>query len=902
MNDSVVKITNKEETVLGTGFVIKEDENGVYVATCGHVVSNCKTTPTIEGFDSEIIKNEYENGLDLSVLYVKGLYRKPLIVSDHKDSKHVQVIGFSKLSDQPKKEPVNDIPVKFNIEFEKSASVKIDAIKLYPQEKISKGYSGSPVICQDLKKVIGIVNIQVGDDTNYAICAKHLISLCEGLSSSVPVDTLNEYKKPLVTVLVDSQYQRIKTIFENNFEKSLKTFSTVQSIWMTPNLHAESEDKTLGSTDESSERIDINEIISAPQSLVIEARQQFGLTSLAHYMVKEAWLSQTPSFWLYLNSNELKPHTKEIDKHVSRILKSLSLSKDDIECIVLDEFSSHIKDAETILIKLSELFVTTPIIVMLTVLENPLIDESIELPQNRTFRILHLWSLDRKDVRTLVRHYNEGIYIENENNILNKMLADLEVLNIPRTVFNCMTMLKIYEFEFDDSPINRTEMIKRVLFLLFNIDEVPVYQSRPDLKDTEFVLGYFCELLLVNENYYFSRKAFLNRLNDFCELNEIDLDINFIFEILFRNNIIVMRGEYFTFKFTYWILYFAAHRMYQNPEFFSYIFDNSKYVAYPELIEFYTGIDRQRNHALSLLTIDIKKLYGIVEKKCGFPADFNIYDIARWRPSSDTIENMHNEITNGVQNSNLPNEIKDQFADSSYCRARPLNQNIYNVLEEYHLLRLLKCIQAGSRALRNSDYAEPAIRHELLNEILQSWALLLKVLIVFTPILSEKGHFTLEGASFSLVGKQIEDPDTRFSKIISVLPTNIVKWFEDDLFSRKMGSLFMKHIKDHPDVIIMHLINLLLINKRPKGWENHIEEAIMSNHKNSFYLFDMNQRLRIQYQYAFTTPNVLKTIERLIKLASARHLRGIDKPNQKILKEMDKKEYKNILPTRKMVE
>jgi hypothetical protein len=40
MDSSVLAIYNEEKNVLGTGFVIDSDQGGVFLATCGHVVSS----------------------------------------------------------------------------------------------------------------------------------------------------------------------------------------------------------------------------------------------------------------------------------------------------------------------------------------------------------------------------------------------------------------------------------------------------------------------------------------------------------------------------------------------------------------------------------------------------------------------------------------------------------------------------------------------------------------------------------------------------------------------------------------------------------------------------------------------------------------------------------------------
>lgn len=896
MNNSILQISSDKKNCLGTGFVIDKDKNGVFVATCGHVINSCQENILVEGHSSEIIENKYKDGLDLAILYVKGLFHEPLSISEKLTTSNVKVIGYSKLLGHNKKEPINDIEIKLDIEL--TTPQRIKAIKLYPREAIADGYSGSPVICQSTNEVIGIVNIKVGDDTNYAISAQHLSDIYDIKNPTYKKIVFNSSTKKGLTTKIDKENHTIlKVQFEKKLEESLQAFSTQPKVWIEPRLHTKEEDSSLLSDEDT--KVNIEDILKGPKSLLIQARQQFGLTCLAHYLVKEVWTDTKPSYWLYLDANELKPHTKEIDKHVSAKLKEINLSMEDIECVILDEFSSSIKHASKILNKTSDFFKEKPLIVMMTLIENPLLNEEISPPENREFERLYLWALPRNDIRKVVCTYNDERYIGDENKIVDKIVSDLEVLNIPRTPLNCLTILKISEIEFDDSPVNRTEMIKRVLFLLFNIDEIPEYKTKPDLKDTEYALGYFCELMLREQQYYFSREHFLDRLNSFCEASEIDLDVHIIFDVLYSNHIIIMRDQQFCFKFNYWIFYFAAHRMYHNLDFSDYILKDMNYTAYPELIEFYTGIDRRRDDALQILTKDIRSTCDIVEEKCGLPSKFNIYNIAQWKPSEEKIEQMHNEVSDGVLNSNLPEAIKDQYADQSYNRARPLMQSIHKILEEYSLLRLMKSVTAGAKALRNSDYSKPEIRHELLDEILRSWEQITKVLLVMTPILSEKGVATLEGASFVLNGSFGESSEEKFNKIIQVIPTNIVAWYKDDLFSKKMGTLFYKHIKSEENELTKHFLNLLIINKRPKEWDTHIKEYIESENKNSFYLFDVYHTLRAEYQYSFASDSELRTLEKLIKITATKHHLGIKKPSQKIINKLEKEDkYKDIIPER----
>lgn len=891
MHNSILQITNESKTCLGTGFVVDKDHKGIFVATCGHVVNDCGETILIEGKKPSILKNSYSEGLDLAILYVENIDKEPLPIIDDKSVQTVQVIGYSKLLNDPKRESITNIKIKTGIEITKKSDLKIDAIKLYPTEPISRGYSGSPVICQTSNKVIGVVNIEVGDNTNYAISSKHLLEIHK--FPDITTVSTEAMKKGLFTKIDKESYIFLEKQFEKNIEKSLTSFSTQPKIWVEPKLHTKNEDSILHNGNDT--KVNISDIIDTPKSFIIQARPQFGLTCLAHYFIKEAWIHETPSFWLYLDSNELKPHKNTIEKLVQKKIKSYGLSMEDIECVVLDQFSVNINEAEKVLDIVSDLYKELPIILMTTFVENPLLNEKIEFPRNRNFDKLHLWALPRHGVRIVVNKYNDSCYIGIENTVVEKVIADLEVLNIPRTPLNCLTILKISEFEFDDSPVNRTEMIRRVLFLLFNVDQIPRYKARPDLKDTEYILGYFCEKMLRENNYSFTREGFLKRLKAFCVDCEIDLDVDVIFDVLYANNIITMRGQFFCFKFNYWILYFAAHRMHHNSDFANFIFEDMHYISYPELIEFYTGIDRRRDDALKILINDISDTCNKVQKKCGLPSEFDIYELAQWNPSKDTIEQMHSEVADGVLNSKLPDTIKDQYADSSYNRARPLTQSIHTILEEYSLLRLLKSVQAGAKALRNSDYSAPIIRHELLEAILRSWEQITKVLIVMAPILAEKGHATVDGASFTLNADDFEgSTENKFNSIIQVLPTNVVGWYKDDLFSKKMKTLLYKHIDNEKNKLRRHELNLLIITKRPIGWDKYIESYIKYENKNSFYLYDIYTTLMAEYQFSFATRESLSQLKKLIKMTVAKHDYGVKKISLKAINRISD----DILPER----
>ncbi len=381
----------------------------------------------------------------------------------------------------------------------------------------------------------------------------------------------------------------------------------------------------------------------------------------------------------------------------------------------------------------------------------------------------------------------------------------------------------------------------------------------------------------------FSRKDFIETLKYFCRERVIALEVQVVFDVLHMNNIVVMYGDEFAFRFSYWIHYFAAQRMHQDKNFSDYVLQDRNYSVFPEIIEFYTGIDRSRNDALEILINDIKETCDYVEQKCGLPDEMNPFKFAKWNATDESIEKMQEEISDSVLKSKLPNSVKDKYSDTTYDRSLPYNQGISDIFKDYSLATLMQIVKAGARALRNSDYADPDLKRELLHQISRSWNQMSNVLIVLAPILAQKKTATYDGAGFMLFGEYSDTPEERLNEILSALPTNVVDWYKDDLYSTKMAPLLFDHLATIKDELALHRFMLLLISERPNGWRAYIEKYIEKSPKNSFYLFDVYSTLRSEYRYSFSTNAELKEIEYVLKMSAVKHKTGSKKPSRKLI-------------------
>lgn len=686
---------------------------------------------------------------------------------------------------------------------------------------------------------------------------------------------------------------RTSFLLEERLNKSLQLFAGQPKIWIDPIISSKSDISTCPD-DNYDNRVEISSIIDNPRDVIISAPPQFGLTCLSNYMIIEAW--KQDCFWLYLDAKKVKSHN--IPQYVKNELTNLGLKEDiKISCVIVDEWNSMDNMALKKLKSICEHFDSIPIILMRTLDNSKFIKEKQEeVNIKRNFEPLYLLAMTRNQIRTVVTEYNKAASITDTDTLLDKIVSDLTTLNIHRTPQNCLTLLKADEKRFDVSPVNRSQMLEDVLYVLFEFTEIPRYNSQPDVKDCQFILGCFCERLIRENRMSFTREEFLSTTKEASGNNLIDIDVLLVFTVLINNNVITATDNSFCFKSAFWLLYFAARQMSYNSEFADYIFKSKKYLDYPELIEFYTGIDRNKTDALRVLMDDIHTTCDMVFSRLGIPDSINPYKFAFWNPTEDHILRIQKEISDNVMTSGLPESIKDRYSDTGYNQITPYNQSIvlHDFFEEYYIYNLIQEIKSSSRALRNSDYANPEIKKNLLSEVLRGWLQISKVLFALIPVLASKGYATYGGAGFLLSDNFGDTEEERAKNILFVISTNVIAIFKEDIFSSKIAPLLYDAFEHAASPLLKQQLALLFVLCRPNKWHEKIEKYLINLPKNSFYLFELVCEMRAQYKFGFVEEQDLKLLALLTKKCLAKHRFGVDNPSPGQVKQIPS----SVLPKR----
>ncbi|WP_196257909.1 metallophosphoesterase family protein [Pelagibacterium limicola] len=673
---------------------------------------------------------------------------------------------------------------------------------------------------------------------------------------------------------------RLEIEYTARLHEALRPEGRGKRCWIEPTL---SETPEISREAKNAVLLSADEVLASAQDTLIKAPSQYGLTVLGHHLVLRS-AKTTSVFPLMYRITEAKNHEAAIktffEEQSKRLLGKPSLP----DLIIIDEFDPknklHARHFGSV-----KKVVPNARVIMLMRVEDPekvgvVYSEAVE----GEIRELNLWALDRKSMRELVLQYITQGAPFSEELALRRLSDNLTQLNLPRTPHNCDTLLNIFEHQIDASPVNRTEVINLFLGILFNeVQSIPKYNTAPDLKDSLFSLGYFAEQIMKSGEPVFSKSLFIEKITEYAKAQLVEIESDTLFFILCSCGIIHAYEDKYCFRFAYWLQYFAANRMHHSKEFYNFIMSDRRYASHPEIIEFYSGIDRRSGDLLEVLYRDLSDLNSEFESRTNFSDHFDPYEILHWEPNIEKLEEAKEAIENEASHSNIPTELKDAILDKNYDRSKPYQQTINRYISESSLFVCLQIMKCAARALRNSDHAGVPIRKKLLDEIMLTWAREMRIIVVLSPILSEEGHGGLDGLSFYLDESFDKyEGEEKWRRLMTSIPWNVGNFYGQEFFSAKMLPLYLDYLGRTTDAAARHILTIQIVREKPKGWETHVEDYIVSLDKNSFYLSDLAKEMRKSYDIDDIPFSERDRLKNLIGSAYGKHSTGAKRPNSRL--------------------
>lgn len=689
---------------------------------------------------------------------------------------------------------------------------------------------------------------------------------------------------------------------QREFEDAIRCYSNKDGCWI---------ERDLSKTPESdAKRACAPELTSAalanePKSCIIRAPKEFGLTSLGCYLaLKHYEISDANKTLVMVNCEDVRSFANDITKAIDAKCKALQVTHENLAGVILDNWTAD-KAGKKALAAVKNQYPGAIYILLCGVDDCARVGDFIEKQENdptEGMEIIYLWALSRTTVRSLVEQYTKNTHALDSDAVTRKLISDIDTLNTHRSPINCLLLLRLIEQAFDDSPVNRTEMIGRVLNLLFfQFEAIPSYATRPDLKDCEFVLGYLSEKLIRESRKTFTKREFFHDLDQFCISNHISLDIEVLFTFLHSENIFLAKPGGFEFRFNYWLYYFAAHRMHHSPDFANFMLSEGRYAGFPEIIEFYAGITRRCQDAVDILIADLKKMNEEFIMRTGIPENFNPLSSITWNPSEKALEALKKEVSEDEAMSAVPAVIKDAVADSGYERQKPYNQELAKFISESSLQKMMLAVKGAARALRNSDYVNPDAKAALLDQVMTCWCKVAQILAMLSPALASSRRAHYEDINFMLDHSfdHLDTVEKRWQAIMNAVASNVVNWYQEDIASKKMGPLLIDFRERNQGKLGELLAIYVIIKQKPIGWEGQVQSFIVKEHKNSFYLNRAFSLLLNECKYGENSERNRQYLRRLSAMALAKHDTGAKNPNHALVEHVAKQVIDGKPPTPK---
>ena len=326
----------------------------------------------------------------------------------------------------------------------------------------------------------------------------------------------------------DTKTDRISILMHERLRKEMESYVGQPYIWVERYLSDDRLDKVF-KMHESALFSELD-LIKDGENIHVVAPSQYGLTCYGSHFLITLWENQH-EFGIKVDAEGVR--LKRFERLVDAELANYGKTKADVKWIVIDNWMPYRKDQKGIKAYLEQELPDAHILLMTVYHESEFISGKSFEEEEIKSKTLYLTPIKRAQERMMVDAYNKEKFIDDSDEVLNKLDEDLRNFNLHRSPYSCATLLTVFKDSFDRNPVNRTDVLENILSIIFDNTRLPNYRTnKPDAKDCDFCLGYFCSNLIKKKEYFFSREGFVGDIRDFCKKMDYDVDVEQLFDIL----------------------------------------------------------------------------------------------------------------------------------------------------------------------------------------------------------------------------------------------------------------------------------------------------------------------------------------------------------------------------------
>ena len=661
-----------------------------------------------------------------------------------------------------------------------------------------------------------------------------------------------------------------------DFEQDLFTSPLGVILYAEPRLMRMAQEGLL---DENADgRVDIADIITSTASVVVEARAEYGATSLTKRICYELSLKNVN--FVRRDARKLPRYKKKLEEEFRR-----DATEKDEAVLVLDNLV--LEDDERLIheIKATGLF-TRVIALSVTRGLTPAFQPIDRLFGEDAVKF-HLWPMARDDVRGLaccLFSTNDQVFI---SRVVDKVYADLLALCIPLTPPTVIMYLRVLNREGEFHPLNKVDILARYMDEMLRRPS-DAYSESFNVKNKLDVVSAFVFSLYKRRESSFGEHYWHTYIHEYKEKTLGSFRSNDLLSELIAAKVFVRIGSNIFVRYSFFYDFFLGRFLSSRQGPLTEFLEAGDYLSLPSVIDVITGFRSDNEQIITLLSAQMDVLLDQFAERY-LAQDFDPLLAAEWPEASDE-EKMWNKVSAEIERGPRRIQEIDVLKTSLLAEARTADQQVK--YQEFTKLERDVFVMGSvlAEALMNSDDVDGQLKLRAYDNVLRSHFVGFQIGCAFAPLLARNRYFRWGGIAFidfHNARDESEDEAKTIANVIVSLGSAVSQLAGERLGSYKLSGVLRAREKSGTDQGLMLLMNFhSILVAKGEDWPILLEKIIMRTDKKAFYLQMMLSALRAHLRDEVIQSKDREAIKWLI--ATIRTKRDLNKqaPGTKLVKKV----------------
>lgn len=626
----------------------------------------------------------------------------------------------------------------------------------------------------------------------------------------------------------------------------------ITELFVAPPITAQifTEDKTETGTDELIEKpYSFEEVIKLNDNFIIFAHAEYGKTTLLQQICrslcdncKEDDTECRTFIPVYLSFQDFSPGTNRAEKAVRNALAELpagitvrTLLNEGLLTVCVDDVDVTNASKMKILREFVANFGSNRFIFSSHKSREAAYVKP-DLSMSVRFINLSLGQLSRKNLRALVKKWDEPNIAEEQ--LLNRVIAELKAINVPQTPINSTLLLDIMSSDPSFSPLNRPTLIERFLEQLLQKRSLAEAQRRKfDFKNQTHYLGHLSAHMCRNNTYLLSEDDLLAFTRDYLDSFGLPFTSPDIIKNLKDARILLARASdgKVSFRFRAFLEFFTAKHIASDANFRDWVLEDNRYLSYLNELEYYSGLERADVSLLNLVSQRHADLSRLVFGEKFEELMENEEDLALPMNLEDSIK-YADELAAQINEAPLTEAERDEVLEAEIPRDSEGRQEVFRPEPKDSSERFILSLFMYSSLVKNSELIPDSEKRIHLSFVLRSWARVFFSSFLKIPSLVKNRKLIMNGLHYIVVYPK-EYSDNQVARQIAVsMPKELARLMFIFLGSEKLEMQLL-----HPDQvgakeprIIDFFRSVLYMDLKLKNW-SRVPQKFSDRTANSKY-------------------------------------------------------------------